>query len=130
MTITRLPRPVLAVALLALVTGCGASSAPDAPEGTPTGSETARTPTSANPRPVAAVMPDLIGGNAGRAIEQMGSDLDAAFQDASGQDRPVDDPAAWKICTSRPGPQQRITEYPVVFGVMKVAENCQDAAPE
>ena len=66
-------------------------------------------------RPVTATMPDVIGGNAGRAYEQMSSELDMAFEDASGQGRPVDDPAEWKICNSQPGPNQQITDFPVGF---------------
>ncbi|MFS4092438.1 hypothetical protein [Streptomyces sp. AF1A] len=77
---------------------------------------------------MAAVMPDVIGGNAGRAVEQMSSELDMTFKDASGQGRSVDDPAAWKICDSQPGPNQQIIDVPVVFDVVKVAESCEEAA--
>ncbi|GHH93075.1 hypothetical protein [Streptomyces capillispiralis] len=69
-------------------------------------------------------MPDVIGGNAGRAAEQLGSGLDLVFEDTSGRGRPVVDPAEWRICGSRPGPDERITAYPVVFEVVKVSENC------
>ncbi|MDT0610211.1 hypothetical protein [Streptomyces lancefieldiae] len=131
MTTTRLLGPALVTALLASVTACGASSAPDdAPADAAPASASAGTPRAANHRPVTAGMPDVIGGNAGRAQEQMGSETDITFEDASGQGRPVDDPAEWKICASRPGPNQQITDYPVVFGVVKVAENCEDAPPE
>jgi hypothetical protein len=75
-------------------------------------------------------MPDVIGGNAGRAYEQMGSTLEMTFEDASGQGRRVDDLAAWRICTSRPGPNQQITDYPVVFGVVKASERCGVTATE
>ncbi|MEU6926309.1 hypothetical protein [Streptomyces sp. NPDC046631] len=86
---------------------------------------------SENPeRPVTATMPDVIGGNAGRAYEQMSSELDMTFEDASGQDRPVDDPAEWKICNSRPGPNQQITDFPVVFGVVRASESCKDKTPK
>ncbi|MER7150582.1 hypothetical protein [Streptomyces lydicus] len=131
MTVSKLLRPVLTAtllaSLLASVAACGASSVPDAAANTPTGSgsETRR---SAGPAPVAATMPDVIGGNAKRAYEQMSSELDMTFKDASGQGRPVDDPVEWKICNSRPGPNQRITEYPVIFNVMKVKESCQGTA--
>ena len=50
--------------------------------------------------------------------------------DASGQGRPVDDPVEWKICSSRPGPNQQITDFPVVFGVVRVSESCKDKTPK
>ncbi|MEV0491882.1 hypothetical protein [Streptomyces atratus] len=130
MTVTKLLRPALAATLLASITACGASSVPDVPAGTTTGSGSAETRRSANPEPVAATMPDVIGGNAGRAHEQMSSTIDMVFEDASGQGRPVDDPAAWKICNSQPGPNQQITDFPVVFGVVTVSESCEDTVPE
>ncbi|MFJ6607393.1 hypothetical protein [Streptomyces lydicus] len=133
MTVTKLLRPVLTAtllaSLLASVTACGASSVPDASANTPAGAGSAETRRSADPAPVAATMPDVIGGNAKRAYEQMSSELDMTFKDASGQGRPVDDPAEWKICGSQPGPNQRITEYPVIFNVMKVKESCKGTAP-
>lgn len=130
MTVTKLLRPALAATLLASITACAASSVPDVSASTATGSGPAETRHSANPEPVTATMPDVIGGNAGRAYEQMSSRLDMTFKDASGQGRPVDDPAAWKICNSQPGPNQQITDYPVVFGVVRVSESCKDAVPE
>ncbi|MGV9991589.1 hypothetical protein [Streptomyces sp. NPDC003374] len=130
MTVAKLLRPALAVAFLASVTACGASSGPDAPASTPADSQSAGTRRSAATAPVAAVMPDVIGGNAGRAAEQMGSKVDTTFKDASGQGRPVDDPAAWKICDSRPGPNQQITDFPVVLDVVRVSESCEDATPK
>ncbi|MFF7700374.1 hypothetical protein [Streptomyces lydicus] len=134
MTVSKPLRPVLTAtllaSLLASVAACGASSVPDAAANTPTGSGSAETRRSAGPAPVAATMPDVIGGNAKRAYEQMSSELDMTFKDASGQGRPVDDPVEWKICNSRPGPNQRITEYPVIFNVMKVKESCQGTAPK
>ncbi|MFF9128501.1 hypothetical protein ACF09J_35590 [Streptomyces sp. NPDC014889] len=75
-------------------------------------------------------MLDVIGGNAGRAQEQMGYKTDMIFEDASGQGRLVDDPAEWKICNSKPGPNQQITHFPVVFGVVRVSESCEDTVPE
>ncbi|WP_220294332.1 hypothetical protein [Streptomyces sp. MBT84] len=75
-------------------------------------------------------MPDVIGGNAGRAYEQMNSELDMTFKDASGQGRPVDDPAAWKICNSQPGPNQQITSLRVIFDVVRVSESCKDTVPK
>ncbi|MFD8911933.1 hypothetical protein [Streptomyces sp. NPDC059575] len=112
--------------LLASATACGASSAPVVSASATSGSGTAKTHGSANPEPVAATMPDVIGGNAGGAYEQMSSKIDMVFKDASGQGRAVGDRAAWKICGSRPGPNQQITETPVVFYVVKVAETCKD----
>ncbi|MEU6365296.1 hypothetical protein ABZ876_06025 [Streptomyces sp. NPDC046931] len=130
MTFTKLLRPALAATLLASVTACGASSAPDVSASTTTSSGAAETRRSADLKPVSATMPDVIGGNAGRAYEQMSSELDMVFKDASGQGRAVDDPAAWKICDSQPGPNQQITEYPVVFEVVEVSESCEDATPK
>ncbi|MGW2208528.1 hypothetical protein [Streptomyces sp. NPDC001781] len=69
-------------------------------------------------------MPDVVGGNAGRAAEQMGPDTEVAFKDVSGKGRSVDDPAEWKICETRPGPNRQITGYPVVLGVVRAAESC------
>lgn len=127
MAVTDLLRPAFALALLAAVTACDASSAADVPAGSAGNSTSARARHSAQPQPVTAQMPDVIGGNAGRALEQMGSTLHMTFKDASGRGRRVDDPAEWKICTSQPGPDQQITHYPVVFGVVKVSESCEDA---
>ncbi|MFI0790233.1 hypothetical protein ACH4Q6_32105 [Streptomyces lydicus] len=130
MTVSKLLRPVLATVLLASVTACGASTVPDGPANTPTGSASAEPRRSAHAAPVAAIVPDVIGGNAGRAYEQMSSELDMTFKDASGRGRTVDDPAGWKICGSQPGPNQRITQFPVIFKVMKVTEGCKGAAPQ
>ncbi|MFK4109692.1 hypothetical protein [Streptomyces sp. NPDC002176] len=125
MTIREFLRPVLAVALLASVSACAGASVPDrhpAPApATPSASKSA----SANPQPVTASMMDIIGGNAGRAIEQMGPDTEVTLKDVSGKGRSVDDPAEWKICRTRPGPNQQITDYPVVLGVVRVAESCE-----
>ncbi|WP_329297402.1 hypothetical protein OG410_01630 [Streptomyces sp. NBC_00659] len=129
MTVARILRPTLAAALLASATACGASSGPDTSSGATAGPTAVKTHGTANPQPVSAAMPDVIGGNAGRAFEQMGSELDMTFKDASGRGRSVDDPAEWKICGSQPGPNQQITDFPVVFEVMEVSESCQDATP-
>ncbi|MET9123130.1 hypothetical protein [Streptomyces sp. NPDC004528] len=94
------------------------------------GSGVAAPSRSANVQPVSAVMPDVTGGNAGGAYEQMHSELDMVFKDASGRGRSVDDPFGWKICGSRPGPYQQITDYPVVFEVVKVSESCEDVTPK
>ncbi|MBK3525931.1 MULTISPECIES: hypothetical protein [Streptomyces] len=130
MTVTAYLRPALATLLLASVTACGASSVPDGPASTSTGPASAGTHRPASARPVTATMPDVIGGNAGRAYEQMGSTLEMTFEDASGRGRRVDDLAAWRICTSRPGPNQQITGYPVVFGVVRASEKCGETATE
>ncbi|MFF7966361.1 hypothetical protein ACFZC3_13490 [Streptomyces sp. NPDC007903] len=121
MTIRESLRPVLAVALLAPLSACAGASVPDHhPADTPTASKSAR----ANPQPVTASMPDIIGGNAGRAAEQMGPGTEVSFKDVSGKGRSVDDPAEWRICHTRPGPNQQITDYPVILGVVRVAESC------
>lgn len=121
---TKLLRPVLTVALLASATACAGTSVPDRPAATPTASKSA----SANPQPVTASMPDVTGGNAGRAVEQMGPDTEVTLKDVSGKGRSVDDPAEWKICHTRPGPNQQITDYPVILGVVRVAESCEGTA--
>ncbi|MEU0968460.1 hypothetical protein ABZ357_24615 [Streptomyces sp. NPDC005917] len=130
MTVTKLLRPALAATLLASVTACGASSVPDVAVSTTPASGSAETRPSAAREPVAAVMPDVTGGNAGGAYEQMSSELDMTFKDASGQGRPVDDPDVWKICSSQPRPYQQITDYPVVFYVVKTSESCKDTMPK
>ncbi|MGW2826756.1 hypothetical protein ACWC24_38140 [Streptomyces sp. NPDC001443] len=130
MPVAKYLRPVLAAALLASLTACEASSAPDAPASSTNSSVAAGTRRPAEPEPIAAVMPDVIGGNAGRAFEQMSSELDMVFKDASGQGRAVDDPTEWKICGSRPGPNQPISKFPVVFEVVEVSESCADATPK
>ncbi|MEV6191894.1 hypothetical protein AB0M19_05785 [Streptomyces sp. NPDC051920] len=124
MRVVTILRALLTVGLLASVTACGASAAPDRSVSGTAGTATPGRP-SAHPQPISAVMPDVIGGNAGRASEQMGSKLDMVFKDASGQGRSVDDPAGWKICGSRPGPNQQITDFPVVFEVVPLAESCR-----
>ncbi|MFG3662172.1 hypothetical protein [Streptomyces sp. NPDC047706] len=130
MAAIKLLRTALAATLLASVAACGGSSVPAVSASTTTNSGAAGRPRSADPESVAAVMPDVIGGNAGRAYEQMSSELDMVFKDASGQGRVVDDLAVWKICDSQPGPNQQITEYPVVFEVVEVSESCEDATPK
>ena len=129
MTVGRPLRAVLAAVFLAAATACSASSGADASPGTapsasPAGPDSAGASSPADALPVAATMPDLIGGNAGRAAEQMGSAIEVSYRDASGQKRPVDDPASWKICASRPGPNRQITDFPVVLDVVRVAESC------
>lgn len=109
--------PLVAVALPAPVSACAGHPAPAA-------TTTAPTSATARPQPVTATMMDVIGGNAGRAAEQMGHDTEVTFKDVGGKGRAVDDPAEWKICETRPGPNQQITAYPVVLGVVRVAENC------
>ncbi|MFF8942267.1 hypothetical protein ACF1A5_08285 [Streptomyces sp. NPDC014864] len=126
MTVTKYLRPVLSAVLLTSVTACAASSVRDVSASTTTSPEAAETRRSAAREPVAAVMPDVIGGNAGRVYEQMSSDVDLIFKDASGQGRPVHDPDAWKICDSQPGPNQQIIDFPVVFEVVRVSESCKD----
>ncbi|MFG3048964.1 hypothetical protein ACGFZR_29070 [Streptomyces sp. NPDC048241] len=126
MTIREFLRPVLAVALLASLSACAEASTPD-----PRPTATSATPAPskpANPQPVTAVMMDLIGGNAGRAVEQMGPDTEVTLKDVSGKGRSVEDPVEWKICHTRPGPNQQITDYPVILGVVRVAESCAGTA--
>ncbi|MYZ09804.1 hypothetical protein GT028_20850 [Streptomyces sp. SID2999] len=115
-------RVLVAVALLASVSACAGAAAAPAPR--PTATPSASKSASANPQPVTATMMDLIGGNAGRAVEQMGPDTEVSLKDVSGKGRSVDDPVEWKICETRPGPNQQITDYPVVLGVVRVTESC------
>lgn len=128
-TIIKPLRPVLVAALVCAATACSAPLAPEPPDAPETTEDVTETRSPADAEPVAAVMPDVIGGNAGRAQEQMGSGTDILFEDASGQGRPVDDPAGWRICTTRPGANRQITDYPVVFGVVRTSEQCADATP-
>ncbi|MGW3336608.1 hypothetical protein ACWDCL_03875 [Streptomyces sp. NPDC001009] len=126
---TKLLRPVLTVALLASATACAGASVADRPADTPTASKPAASKSvGANPQPVTASMPDVTGGNAGRAVEQMGPDTEVTLKDVSGKGRSVDDPAEWKICHTRPGPNQQITDYPVILGVVRAAESCEGTA--
>lgn len=74
-------------------------------------------------------MPDVIGGNAGREYEQMSSELDMSFKDGSGQGRAVDDPAAWKMYNSQPGPNQPVTEFPAERAPDLVDGYCVAPAP-
>ncbi|MGA5793069.1 hypothetical protein ACPC27_03310 [Streptomyces cellulosae] len=72
-------------------------------------------------------MPDVTGGNALRAQEQMDG-TQVRFEDATGKDREVVDPQAWRICDSRPGANQQITSYPVVLLVVPAVETCAEGA--
>ncbi|MBJ6616712.1 hypothetical protein ACWEQ5_02650 [Streptomyces griseoincarnatus] len=78
-------------------------------------------------RPVTAVMPDVTGGNALRAQEQMDG-TQVRFEDVTGKDREVVDPQAWRVCGSRPGANQQITSYPVVLLVAPDTESCPGGA--
>ncbi|MEU6816650.1 hypothetical protein [Streptomyces sp. NPDC046860] len=132
MTIRESLRPVLAVALLASLSACSGAAAPERPAGaSPAGPASTASPSAgADPRPVTASMADMTGGNAGRAAWQMGPGTEVTFKDVSGKGRPVDDPDAWKICHTRPGPYQQITDQPVVLGVVRVAESCEGTVLE
>ncbi|MEU0766372.1 hypothetical protein [Streptomyces albogriseolus] len=72
-------------------------------------------------------MPDLTGGNALRAQEQMDG-TQVRFEDATGKDREVVDPQAWRVCGSTPGANRQITSYPVVLLVVPGTESCPDGA--
>ncbi|EMF31065.1 hypothetical protein H114_00512 [Streptomyces gancidicus BKS 13-15] len=111
-----------AVAVCAAAAACGTNVEPDRVT-LPAES----TPASDAARPVTAVMPDVVGGNALRAQEQMdGSQV--RFEDATGKKREVVDPQAWRICDSRPGANQQITSYPVVLLVVPDTEPCPGGA--
>ncbi|MGW2837140.1 hypothetical protein ACWCWD_05010 [Streptomyces sp. NPDC001493] len=134
MSATKLLLSAVTAALLASASACSASSAPDTPTSTTTAAATTATADaepsrSANAGVAAALVPDVTGGNAGRAYEQMSATMDMTFKDASGQGRPVDDPASWKICGSQPGPNQPVADGPVVFDVVMVSENCPNTTP-
>ncbi|MBD0843092.1 hypothetical protein [Streptomyces sp. TRM68416] len=136
MPLVKLLRPALITTLLAAATACSASPAPAPDQSTVSATSTATNSGSAEARrsadatPVAASMPDLTGGNAGRVREQMGAEIDMIFEDASGQGRPVDDPSDWKVCNSQPGPNQQIIDFPVVVGVVLTSEKCEEPMPE
>ncbi|MFZ4154125.1 hypothetical protein [Streptomyces pseudogriseolus] len=111
-----------AAAVCAAAAACGTSVEPDRVALPPES-----TPASDAARPVTAVMPDVVGGNALRAQEQMdGSQV--RFEDATGKKREVVDPQAWRICASRPGANQQITSYPVVLLVVPDTESCPGGA--
>jgi hypothetical protein len=63
------------------------------------------------------------GGNAQRAMEQLGSDTDVRFTDAGGEGRPVENPVEWKVCTLHQlgGPDGREVYE---LGVVRTAEKC------
>ncbi|MFF5344809.1 hypothetical protein ACH46L_04020 [Streptomyces althioticus] len=73
-------------------------------------------------------MPDVTGGNALRAQEQMAG-TEVRFEDVTGKDREVVDPQAWRVCDSSPGANRRITSYPVTLLVAPTAEPCPEGAP-
>ncbi|WP_406722848.1 hypothetical protein OG968_23810 [Streptomyces althioticus] len=72
-------------------------------------------------------MPDVTRGNALRAQEQMAG-TEVRFEDATGKNREVVDPQAWRVCDSRPGANQQITSYPVVLLVTPTSEPCPEGA--
>ncbi|MEU1617228.1 hypothetical protein ABZ479_07945 [Streptomyces sp. NPDC005722] len=64
-------------------------------------------------------MPNFLGGNVKRAVEQLGPDADVRLFDASGRHRPIGDGDAWKICSARQTPEQLI-----VLGAVMSDEHC------
>ena len=84
-------------------------------------------PSATAARPVTAVMPDVTGGDALRAQEQMAG-TEVRLEDASGKKREVVDPQAWRVCGSRPAANQQITSYPVILLVVPDAEACPAGA--
>lgn len=72
-------------------------------------------------------MPGVTGGNALRAQEQMAG-TEVRFEDATGKNREVVNPQAWRVCDSRPGANQQITSYPVVLLVTPTSEPCPEGA--
>ncbi|MFF5157602.1 hypothetical protein ACFY3N_15335 [Streptomyces sp. NPDC000348] len=126
---TELVGPALVVAVPMSVAACGGSSGPEEAAGATSGAESRRAEAvgagpAADATPVAAGVPGLIGGNAGRASGQTDLEREPVLEDAGGRGRPVDDPAGWRVRGSRPGPRQRITGHPVAPGVVKASENC------
>ncbi|MER7095053.1 hypothetical protein ACWDMR_08340 [Streptomyces althioticus] len=73
------------------------------------------------------MMPDVTGGNALRAQEQTAG-TEVRFEDATGKNREVVDPQAWRVCDSRPGANRQITSYPVVLLVTPTTEPCPEGA--
>ncbi|WP_431949644.1 hypothetical protein [Actinacidiphila sp. bgisy167] len=105
---------------LAACSGATQPSAADSPARTPTSTAT---PTGANadtavPRENLP-MPELIGGNVSRAVEQMGPDTQVRISDAAGEHRPIEDPSVWKICTAVRNPEQV-----VLLGAVMTDERC------
>lgn len=116
---TRSVTPVLALALLAGPTACSAATQPQESRGHAAPSRTPVAPSASRPGPGNVPMPDLVGGNVKRALEQIGPDADVRVLDASGRHRPVGDGAAWTICGAKTTPDQLI-----VLEAVMTDENC------
>ncbi|MDX3237509.1 hypothetical protein PV392_17860 [Streptomyces sp. ME03-5709C] len=110
---------VLVPVLLGGLAACGGSTQPSAAGSAPPAPAPARSSTPTVIVPESLPMPDLIGGNVQRAIEQMGPDTRVKVTDATGQHRPVEDPSTWKICTAVRNPEQV-----VVLGAVWTSERC------
>ncbi|MDH6223419.1 hypothetical protein [Streptomyces sp. MJP52] len=118
-TVTR-SAAVLAVTLLG-ATACGS------PDGAPAGEPAASgSPAAATPEVLSTLADrtaDFEGGNAQRAMEQLGSDVDIRFTDASGAGRPVENPVEWRLCTVHQLSGTNGREV-YQFGVVRTDEKC------
>ncbi|MGW0606009.1 hypothetical protein [Streptomyces sp. NPDC002644] len=117
---TARPVAVLALALLG-ATACGSTPDTGADGTTASGSPAAAAPPEALST-LADLTGDWEGGNAQGVMEQLGQDTDVRFTDATGADRPVEDPALWTVCTAhRLGGDGRVVYQ---FGVVRTDEKC------
>ncbi|NNJ03395.1 hypothetical protein HHX38_04485 [Streptomyces sp. PKU-MA01144] len=117
-------KSVLALALLAGLTGCGAPSHPaEATDSVPP-TPTARAETTAQVNLDIGPMADLVGGNVEGALIQLGPKADVTVTDSSGQDREVDDERDWKICTQEPMPGYPPNGDVIRLGAVLTGEDC------
>jgi hypothetical protein len=78
----------------------------------------------AEPGPVGALMPNLIGKSAAVAERSLGSNASISFKDATGAGRGVLVASNWKICAQDPAPGKPYGGVPVTLTVVKFAESC------
>ncbi|MCZ7459322.1 hypothetical protein [Streptomyces sp. WMMC940] len=114
-------KSVLALALLAGLTACGASEeATDSVPPTPT----ARAETTEPADPGIGPMADFVGGNVKGALMQLDPKAEVRVTDSSGQGREVVDERDWKICTQEPLPGFPPNGQAIRFGAVLIGEPC------
>ncbi|MDX2706686.1 hypothetical protein PV350_28110 [Streptomyces sp. PA03-6a] len=116
---TRSVTSVVAITVLAGLTACSTSPQPQESQGHVAPSRPSMTSTASRSGPGDVPMPNFLGGNVKRAVEQIGPDADVQLFDASGEHRTIGDGDAWKICSAKTTPDQLI-----VFGAVMSNENC------
>ncbi|WP_151770429.1 hypothetical protein [Streptomyces abyssomicinicus] len=121
-TRTTVPRSAAALVLTLLgATACAAPSVGEADAPAASGSPAAATPEVLST--LADRTADFEGGNAQRAMEQLGSDVDVRLTDVGGADRPVENPVEWKLCTVHQLSGTNGREV-YQFGVVRTDEKC------